>query len=70
MISNGVTATSIAIRVGCSHVTVGSWARREGRPELDTRPLVETVTGIPVADWLTADERRVASAPIVARGER
>lgn len=55
-----VTVVDLASRISISRLVVYAWLNRRQRPEMPYRIALERELGIPAADWMTDDERRIA----------
>ena len=56
----GRSQTELARLLAISQPSVSQWLRGTSRPEHHHRIALERIAGIPVTDWLTRKERRVA----------
>lgn len=58
-----MTQSELARRLGVSQPSVSEWVRMRSRPESHFRAAIERELGIPQADWMTAEERAIATGP-------
>lgn len=59
MRARGLSQTAVAASLKITQNSVSLWVRGLSRPEAHLRTALETVLGIPAADWLTDSEASI-----------
>lgn len=53
MRGSGLSAREVAVRIGCTDLSVRSWVSGRRVPTIELARRIEVLTGIPISAWVT-----------------